>query len=256
MISIVILTKNEEKNIVDCLESVIWADEIIIVDDNSEDRTVEIVKNINNKKIKIYKHSLNDDFSEQRNYGLSKTSKKWVMFVDADERVSIQLKEEINAIIINRENSNTKGYIIKRKDILWGKLLKHGETGNISFLRLSQRDAGIWIGTVHEKWNVTGRVSYLDSSLFHYPHPIVNEFLREINFYSTIRAGELLGKAVKVSITDILSYPIGKFIYNFFIRLGFLDGAEGLIFALIMSFYSFLVRGKLWLLYQQRLSQE
>src|SRR3972149_4785180 len=101
MLSVVILIKNEEKNIVDCLESILWADEIIIVDDFSKDRTIEIIENFENKKIRIYKKNLNNDFSAQRNFGLSKTTKKWILFLDADERVAEELKEEINTIIIN-----------------------------------------------------------------------------------------------------------------------------------------------------------
>ena len=251
MISVVILTKNEEKNIIDCLETVSWADEIVIVDDNSSDRTLEVIKNLENKKIKTYKNDLNGDFSNQRNFGLSKTTKKWVLFIDADERVSGELHEEINTIIINSKGQEKDGYFIKRKDFMWDKMLKHGETGNISLLRLAKRDAGIWMGKVHEVWQVNGKTGELDNYLLHYPHQSMDEFLREINFYSTIRAYELYENKTKVNPLDALTYPLGKFVLNYFLKLGFLDGMGGLIFSLMMSFHSFLVRSKLWLLWQK-----
>ncbi len=250
MLSVVILTKNEEKNIIDCLETVLWADEIVIVDDNSLDRTIEVVKNLDNKKIKIYTKALNTDFSAQRNFGLSKTTKKWVLFIDADERISSELHEEINTLIINPKGQKD-GYFIKRKDFMWSKMLKHGESGNISILRLARKDKGIWMGKVHETWNINGSIGELDNYLLHYPHQTIDEFLKEINFYSTIRAKELYDKKIKARALDILFYPLGKFILNYFLKFGFFDGMAGLLFAIMMSFHSFLTRSKLWLLWQK-----
>ncbi|MBI3985148.1 MAG: glycosyltransferase family 2 protein [Candidatus Levybacteria bacterium] len=252
MLSVVILTKNEEKNIFDCLETVLWADEIVIVDDFSTDRTLEVIKSLENKKIKIYKNSLNGDFSKQRTFGLSKTTKKWVLFIDADERITSQLREEINTMIINSKESNTQGYYIQRKDVLWGKTLNKGETGNIKFLRLAKRDSGIWFGKIHETWQINGKTDEFENYLIHFPHPTVDEFLEEINFYSTIRAKDLYGQKIRSSFISILNYPLGKFVLNFMLKRGFQDGLEGLVFAIMMSFHSFLVRSKLWLLWQKK----
>lgn len=253
MVSIVILTKNEEKNILDCLESVSWADEIIIIDDFSEDRTVEVIKTFYfNKKIKIFNKKLENDFSAQRNYALSKTTKDWVFFVDADERVTKELREEINTLLIEEKNDpKHDGFYIKRKDIIWGKKLEHGESGNIKILRLGKKNAGIWRGRVHEEWGIELKTGELESHLLHYPHQSVDEFLKEINFYTTLRAQELYENKIKPGFFDVILYPKGKFIKNYFVKLGFLDGIEGLIFAVLMSFHSFLVRGKLWLLWQK-----
>src|SRR3989344_732954 len=251
MLSIVILTKNEEKNIIDCLETAVWADELIIVDDNSMDRTIDVINSLGNKKIKIYKNVLSDNFSNQRNFVLSKSTKDWVLFLDADERITSGLKEELNTTIINREN-NISGYFIKRVDVMWDKLLNHGETGDIRLLRLAKRGTGAWVGKVHEKWQVDGEVGELDGQILHYPHQSINEFLLDINYYSSLRAQELFGRKVKAKVQDIMIYPIAKFFKNYLIKFGFLDGIEGLIFALMMSFHSFLVRGKLWLLWQKK----
>lgn len=243
----IVLTKNEEKNIYDCLESVLWCDEIIIVDDFSEDRTLEVAKSINEEKIKIFQHKLEGDFSSQRNFGLDKAESEWVLFLDADERVSQDLRAEINDVIID-ETSKPKnsGYSIKRIDYMWGKELKHGETGDIKLLRLGRKKKGKWIGQVHETWQMEGKLGELNESLIHFPHQSIREFLSEINFYTDLRAKELYRNGKICKTRDIIFYPLGKFVKNYFVKLGFLDGLEGLIFALMMSFHSFLVRSKLW----------
>jgi len=254
MISAVILTKNDEMDIVDCLESVSWIDEIIIIDDYSDDRTLEVVKNNEiSGKIKIYQNKLNQDFAEQRNFGLTKTTKDWVLFLDADERITKELRSELNEVLIEEKNKTKNiGFMIPRKDMMWGKLLKFGESGNIKLLRLAKRNAGEWVGKVHEEWIVDGNVSELENFIIHFPHKTINEFLKEINFYTTIRAKELYEKGKKSSLFQIIFYPKAKFVINYFLKLGILDGLEGLVFAILMSFHSFLVRGKLWLLWGKR----
>ena len=245
MISVVILTKNEEENIARCLESVRWCNEIIIVDDNSTDRTIEIAKKY---KTAIYSRTLNNDFSSQRNFGLSKCKNEWMLFLDSDEVISDPLVYEMqNAISLKDQNlRNFNGFYLRRSDFMWGKRLEHGET-NIKLLRLGRKGTGIWKGMAHERWNIEGLVGNLINPILHYPHRNLEEFLREINFYTDIRAKELKDKNVKVFFWSILLYPIGKFLVNYFIRGGFLDGIHGLVIAITMSFHSFLVRGKLWI---------
>jgi glycosyltransferase involved in cell wall biosynthesis len=247
MISVIILTKNEEKNILDCLETVDWADEIIILDDSSEDRTIEIARSQKLKQLKILEQELDGDFAKQRNYALSHAQNEWVLFIDADERVTPELRREINDFIIEeKEKPVFEGMFIKRRDILWGKLLKHGETGHTKLLRLARKNAGVWYGKVHEQWLLEGETSIFDNYLIHYPHQTITEFLGEINFYTSLRAKELLARGEKVSLLKIIAYPKAKFIQNYLFRLGFLDGLEGLVQAILMSFHSFLVRAKLW----------
>jgi glycosyltransferase involved in cell wall biosynthesis len=247
MISVIILTKNEEKNILDCLETVAWADEIIILDDFSEDRTVEIALSQKLKNLKILKRALAEDFGKQRNYALSYAKNEWVLFIDADERVTPALRQEINDFIIEEKTKALiNGMYLLRKDVLWGKLLKHGETGRIKLLRMARKNSGVWHGRVHEQWLVEGETDTFENFLVHYPHGTISEFLAEINFYTTIRAKELFDKGEKSSISKIIFYPKIKFLQNYILRLGFLDGLEGLVQAILMSFHSFLVRAKLW----------
>lgn len=247
MISAIVITKNEEKNIEGCLKSLSWCDEVIVIDDNSQDKTTDIAKRTG---AKVFIRPLEDNFAYQRNFGLEKAKGDWVFFVDADERVSQALWYEIMAKT-NLPFSPYVGYYVKRCDVMWGKQLRYGETRDSKLLRLAKKDTGRWQGIVHEIWKVKGKTELLQNPLMHYPHQTVKEFLQEINYYSDLRAKELRKKKVHVSWVSILLYPKAKFVINYVVKSGFLDGLAGLVFALMMSLHSFLVRGKLWLLWQK-----
>ncbi len=246
MISVVVLTKNEEKNLEKCLKALLWCDEILVIDDNSNDKTVQIAKKFD---VKVFQQTL-QDFSLQRNFGLEKAQGEWILFIDADELVSKDLKEEIQKIIKNTKKYD--GFYLKRVDELWKKILLHGEIGNIRLLRLGRKEKGKWRGRVHEVWEINGRIGELKNKLIHYPHQSIEEFLKEINSYTDLRAKELHEMGIKTSFGQIVFYPIGKFVVNYLLKGGFLDGLEGFIFAIVMSSHSFLVRGKLWLLWQKK----
>lgn len=245
-ISGVILTKNEEENIRECLKSLQWCNEMIVIDDDSKDRTCEIAQKFG---AKVFSHPLNNDFSAQRNFGLEKASGEWVLFVDADERVSEVLASEISGVV-NNESIKYDGFYVKRLDTMWGQLLRRSEAGKVRPLRLAKKEKGRWIGKVHERWETEGPIGELNNHLDHYPHQTIAEFLSDINFYSTLRAQELYNQGVKISGWQILAYPVGKFLQNYFLKLGFLDGIPGFLVAAMMSFHSFLNRSKLWLLRQ------
>ncbi len=248
MISAIILTKNEENNIEACLESLSWCDEKIVIDDHSVDKTVDIAKK---KGAKVFIHSMHNDFSEQRNYGLDKATGDWILFIDADERVSNALWYEIMQHS-SESIDDCNGYYLKRQDSMWGKVLKHGETGKILLLRLAKKGTGKWEGKVHERWIVQGKTQLLKNPLDHFPHTTVTEFLQEINFYTDIRSEELFNNKIRPTWLSIMVYPNIKFILNYFFKRGFLDGLPGLVFAIMMSLHSFLVRSKLWLIWQNK----
>jgi len=265
MISAVVLTKNEERNIKDCLTGLSWCNEIIVLDDNSTDKTVEIAQNL---KATIIIHGLDNDFAGQRNFGLEKARGEWVLFIDADERISPMLANEIKSICYPQEikpdsenkdvnlcwqdKNVVKGFYIHRKDIFLHKLLNHGETGRIKLLRLAKKDAGRWHRKVHEVWDINGKTSTLKFEMSHFPHPTVSTFLQDINYYSDLNARQFYEEGVRFSPWQIAGYPLAKFINNYFIKLGVLDGTVGFIHAVIMSFHSFMTRGKLWQLHNQK----
>lgn len=245
MISAVVLTKNEEKNLSDCLESIKWCDEIVIIDDNSTDKTIDIAKKFN---AKIFTHSLDNNFASQRNFGLEKAQGDWVLFIDPDERVTPELKDEIKKQLIFATSS---GYLLKRNDFYGGGWLKHGETSKTRLLRLAKKNSGKWVRPVHEVWQVKGKTSEFINPLIHYPHSTISEFLSSINVYSSLHAKELKESGAKPSLGRIIFNPLAKFIQNYFFRLGFLDGMPGVIMAFMMSFHSLLARAKLYFLWKK-----
>lgn len=241
MLTIIILTHNEEKNISKCLTSLKFCDDILVVDDNSTDATVKLAKKLG---AKVVSHPLDGDYSAQRNWALNQVKTPWVLFIDADEVVSAKLAEEITAAIKKVE---FKGFRISRTDFMWGKKLLHGDVGGIKLLRLARRGAGQWQGAVHETWAIEGNIGTLKNSLAHYPHQNMVEFLQHINDYSTLRSQELRNSNQRANLFQIIFYPMGKFLNLYLLKLGFLDGTAGFVHAMTMAFYSFLVRGKLWL---------
>ena len=122
----------------------------------------------------------------------------------------------------------------------------------MKLLRLARKDKGIWEGKVHEEWRVNGPVGKLRNPIIHYPHQALSEFLREINYYTDLRAKELHMQGKDTHWSSIILYPVGKFLLNYLIKRGFVDGMPGLIVAIVMSFHSFLVRAKAWLYVQRR----
>lgn len=259
MISAAIITKNEEKNIRDCIESVSFCDEVIVIDDYSNDATKKIIQDIRvesqkrNQKIKYYQRQLNDNFAEQRNFALEKCTNKWVLFVDADEEVSNELSSELTQYIDNPLHG-VNGFFVKRKNIMWGKEIKHGEMGNDILLRFARKDKGTWKREVHEYWDIKGSKGNLKNPIVHRPHEDLSDFLTTIKHFSRIHALSNKKEGKKSTVTKILFWPIGKFLFNYFYRRGMLDGARGLIIALVMSFNSFLAWSSLWL-YQRNSSK-
>lgn len=247
MISAAVLTKNEEKNIKKCLKSLKWCNEIIVIDDFSKDKTVQIAKKLG---AKVYKRELKSDFSGQRNFGLKKARGEWILFLDADERIDDKLRKEINSVVKQAQKVN--GFYLKRKDRFLGKWLNYGETASVKFLRLAKKDAGRWKSPIHELWEIKGEAGDLKNSIIHDRDMNISEFLTRINQYSSLRAKELYKKEVKTNAFLIMVYPVGKFMQNYFFRLGFLDAKPGFIMAVMMSIHSFLVRAKLYLLWKNK----
>ena len=240
MISVVVLTKDEEKNLSQCLGSVKWVDEILVIDDNSTDKTLEIAKKFGGK---IFTHSLNNDFAAQRNFALRQAQGQWVLFVDADERVSLELANEIKKEI---KEKKVDGFYLKRQDFFGGRALKYGETANVRLLRLGRKGKGKFEREVHEVWDIKGNISELKNPLLHFPHQTLSDFIDHVNFHSSLHAEALKKEGVRPSLFRIIFNPLGKFIQNYIFRCGFLDGTSGIIVALMMSFHSFLARAKLY----------
>ena len=138
------------------------------------------------------------------------------------------------------------GFYIPRRDIFLEKELRHGETGNAKFLRLVRNGKGRWQRPVHEVLTVEGETKKLTSPLLHYSHKNFSGFIAKINYYTDINSKYLFGNGVKTSLPAIFFYPLAKFILNYILKKGFMDGTPGFLHAMGMSFHSFLTRGKIW----------
>src|SRR3972149_7485576 len=247
-ISAVILTKNEEKNMSEYIKGLSFCEEIIVIDDFSSDEPLAKAKGLGGT---VFQRALKGDFSEQRNFALTKAQNTWVFFIDADERVSPALTEEIRKEIGKKENSFL-GYYLKRDDFFLGKKLRFGETANLKVLRLGRKSAGKWVRSVHEVWEIKGKVKTLKNPILHYAHASLKEFISEINFHSDLHAEANQREGKEANLGKIIFWPIGKFLDNWIVKRGFLDGTRGFMMALLMSFHSFLSWSKLWIRQQKR----
>jgi glycosyltransferase involved in cell wall biosynthesis len=241
-ISAVISVYNEEKNIEKCLRSLAFVDEIVIIDNNSKDRTVELAKKFTNK---IYSQKNNPSKIDiQKNFGFDKATGDWILSIDADEEVSPKLAEEIRKAI----QSSAIGYYIPRKNIIFGKWIEHSGWYPDFQLRLFRRRKGRFTEThVHEPLSLDGKAGYLKNELIHHNYDTLNQFLQKaIYIYVPNEAQSLLDKGYVFSYTDAIRFPLNEFLSRFFLRKGYMDGFHGLILSMLMAFYHFLVFTNLW----------
>lgn len=241
----IVLTHNSAKSLEECLASLTFCDEVLVVDDASTDGTRKIASE---KGARVVEHELANDFAAQRNWAMQQTSHNWVLFVDSDERVSDSLRVELTKLK-QRDPSYVSGFRIPRRDFFLGREMKYGETSQArlhGFVRLVSPGSGAWKGSVHEEWQPRhGTIEQLPGFLDHKPHPTIAEFLSEVNRYSTLRARELQNQGKRAGVWELCAYPFGKFLYTYLWKRGYADGPEGFIYSFMMSFHSFLVRAKL-----------
>ena len=220
-ISVVIITGNEENNIKDCLNSVKWADEIIVVDSESTDSTVKIAKEFTDK-VFIRRWQ---GYAAQKAYAISLAKNDWVLSLDADERVSEELAKEILTTDLKKHD----GYLIKRDNYFLGKLIRGCGWGNDYQLRLFKKsEAKLSDRMVHEKFIVNGNISKLQNTFSHYSYTNLKDAFTKINIYSTLEANEKVDKKSVNLFALLISSPI-KFFHHLIIRKGFLDGIYGVI---------------------------
>ncbi|MDO8451275.1 MAG: glycosyltransferase family 2 protein [bacterium] len=256
MVTGIVLTHNSESTLARTLTSLSFCDEIIVVDDYSVDKTRDIAQSFN---ARVFRRHLESDFSAQRNFALAKAKGgEWVLFVDSDEVVSSELASEIKKatgrqtqdVRRKTQDAGMSGYFLKRKDFFGGKWLAHGETADVRLLRLARVHAGVWKRPIHETWEINEPVGVLHAPLLHYSHEDIAQFIERIDSYSTLNARFFYKQGKRAGFISIFAYPAAKFFLNYVLRFGFLDGTAGAVMAIIMSFHSFLTRGKLYFLWQ------
>ncbi len=239
-ISVCVITFNEEDRIRDCLESVKWADEIIVVDSFSADNTVKICKEYTDN---VFLHEW-PGYVEQKNYALNKALNNWVLCLDADERISKELKEEFERELA-ADVIQHNGFIFPRRSCYMGRMINHGGWYPDRQLRLFRKDKGSWAGmNPHDKITLEGPKKRLKNDMIHYPYRDMRDQLKTIDNYSTIFADQMIMKGKRLNILLLFIRPPTRFIETYFWKRGFLDGLPGLINILAASFYVFLKYAK------------
>lgn len=245
-LSVSISAFNEEKMIRECLESVSWADEIIMVDNQSSDKTVSIAKEFTKK---IYSRPNNPMLNINKNFGFSKTTGQWILCLDPDERVTSDLKAEILEIIqAVKQEKAINGYWIPRKNIIFNQWIKHTGWYPDYQLRLFRNGKGRFPEKhVHEMIEIEGQTAYLKNHLFHDHYHSVDQFIRKMNkIYIESESDNLLASGYQLKPEDSLWFPAREFLSRFFARQGYKDGLHGLNLSLLMSFYHLVVFTKIW----------
>ncbi len=239
-VSVTIITLNEEANIRACLESVKWADEILVSDSGSSDRTVEICKEYGAK-------FFNDEwlgFGKQKNLIASRAENNWILNIDADERVTPDLRAEIESAA---SHSECNGYNIPRKNFFGDRWIKYCGWHPDYNLRLYRKDKGQFNERdVHEAVQVNGKTGYLKSPMEHHTYRDVSDYLKRMDRYSALAAEEMFKEGRKAGYFDILFRPLFTFIKMFFLQKGFMEGGTGLVLSGLYASYTLSKYAKLW----------
>lgn len=240
-LSVCVVAFNEERNIGRCLESVRWADEIIVVDSHSTDRTVEIARRYTDRVIAQTWLG----YVAQKNFALEKATGEWVLCLDADEEVSPELAEEIRGIV--RGGGAADGWSMPRRTRYLGRWIKHGGWYPDRKLRLIRKGRGRWGGAdPHDKLIVDGRVERLRHPINHYNYRDFADQIQTIQKFSDVAVAGLPSCNRFACVLKMIFHPPVKFLECYVWKAGFLDGLPGFIIAVASSFYVFVKHVKRW----------
>ena len=247
MLSVIIITKDEQDRIKACLESVGWADEIVVLDNGSTDETLEIVKKYTDKVITFK----DQDFATLRNKGMEQARGEWVLYVDSDERVLDPLRKEIEALITF---SDCSAYAISRRNIIFGKEVKYGPFSPDWVIRLLKKeDFETWIGRVHEYPKFRGKLGYTKNSLLHLTHRDVDQIVLKSLEWSKIDAKlRLEAGHPKMSGWRFIRILFTELFNQGFKRGGFFNGSIGVMDSILQTFSLFMTYVRLWQMQQNK----
>lgn len=237
-LSVALITKNEGKNLPDCLKSVSFADDIVVVDSGSSDRTVGIAKEFGCRVfIEDWK-----GYGPQKKSAIDKCNYEWVLLLDADERVSEEAKK---AILNTLGEPAADAYSFTRKNYLHGRWLRHSGYWPDRQVRLVNKNKGRFRGVIHEKWVTEGHVHDLNAHLEHFAFSNYSDMLRTLNEYSSVIAEELFNSGRRAHVFSPVYHGIGMFFKIYLVEKGFLDGMDGLVTAITKAGGSFFKYAKL-----------
>ena len=241
-ISATVVCYNEEDNIERCLKSLLWADEIIVVDSFSTDRTVELCKKYTKR---VYQREW-PGFIQQKSYAVSLAQYEWVFSLDSDEIVTEKLRDEI-LTRLSTDKDKINGYYVKRHSFYLGRWINHGGWYPDYKLRLFKKSEVVCGGeNPHDKYFVNGKTARLNGEIEHYTYRSISDQLSTIDKFSEISADGLFRKGSRFALVKMFFKPPVKFFETYVYKLGFLDGLAGFIISVLSSYYIFVKFAKLW----------
>jgi glycosyltransferase involved in cell wall biosynthesis len=240
-LSVIITTFNEEVNIADCIESVLWADEILVVDSFSRDRTVEIARGY---PVQVLQREYFGS-AAQKNWALDRTTQEWVLIADADERVPPPLAAEILRTLA--ANPAVDGFSIRRENIFINRVMRHSGWSTDKVIRLFRRDKGRYPNRrVHADLAIEGPTPLLKHPFMHYTFRSFDQYFDKFLKYAEWGAAQAYREGRGVGVLEIAGRPLWRFLRTYFLQLGFLDGLHGLVLCTLQSFGVFLKYARLW----------
>ena len=241
-LSATVITKNEERNIVRCLRSLDFADEIVVIDAESTDRTVELARQFTG----IVHVNPWPGHKQQKNYAIDKASGDWILSLDADEEITPGLKAEILAAKADRFQA-ADGYFIARRSLFLRRWIAHCGWYPDYHLRLFRKDKGRFGGVnPHDIVELQGTTARFKRPMLHYTYPTLDTYLERLNSYTSIAARELAGRGKRFKLRHVLLSPAATFCKMYLLKAGFLDGREGLLLSILSAYYVFVKYLKLW----------
>ncbi|MDI6605557.1 MAG: glycosyltransferase family 2 protein [Candidatus Omnitrophota bacterium] len=240
-LSVVIITKNEESNIKECLESVKWADEIIVVDDNSTDRTVEITRNYTDR---IFKREM-DIEGRHRNWAYSQARNNWILSLDADERVTPELKEELSVLL--SKPCEFRAFAISRRNYVGDHWVRQGGWYPSAQLKLFRKEYFRWEeAPVHPKPILDGSCAKLNNDLIHYSYKGFEDFVNKMNRQTTLEAIKWVKDKRRMSKGKAFWRAYDRFMRTYFRKKAYKEGFMGFIIAYFAGLYQILSYAKYW----------
>ena len=238
-ISATIIACNEERNIARAIESLRCCDEIIVVDNGSIDRTVELAEKLGARVVEEAWHG----YSAQKNYATTQASYDWILSIDADEALSEGLEGEIWQI--KKAGPEFDAYTMPRLAQYLGRWIMHSGWYPDRKVRLFNRNKAKWVGDfVHESVQVSGKVGHLDGNLLHFTCTSLSEHLKTMDVYTTLAAQQIVTEGRTIGTAHLLLDPLWTFWQTYLFKRGFLDGFEGLAIAYMAAFYNFMKYAK------------
>ncbi len=248
-LSVVVITLNEEKTLERCLQHLPSGVELVVLDSGSTDQTVSIAKRFG----AVVYERLFDNYAAQKNAAIAFASRAWILSLDADEVLTLELQNSILKIVQEEKSKKYLAYTVSRSLVYMGQRLRFGKTQDHP-IRLFQRGKTQFEGAIHEKLIVNAAVGSLDGDLLHYSYQNLDDYFARFNSYTKRIALNHFQKKKSVVLFLHVLRPWMEFLYRYFIRLGFLDGMAGYSYALISSLYTFVKYEKLREIYLQKKS--